>query len=114
MRILICDDDADTTASFALLLGLYGFDVRTAPDGRAALEVARAFLPEAVLLDLGLPGMDGYELARRIKHECASPTPLVVAVSGYRPRPEGSPFIHFHYLKPADVGQLVELLQAAA
>jgi DNA-binding response OmpR family regulator len=113
MRILLCDDDADTTATCALLLRLDGFEVRTAADGRAALEVARAFLPEAVVLDLALPGMDGYEIARRLKEECAGPAPLVIAVSGYQRRAEGSPFIHFHFLKPVNVEQLAGLLREA-
>ena len=82
-RILVVDDLVDTAASMAELLEIWGHEVRMAHDGPAALEAARAFRPEVVLLDIGMPGMDGYEVARRIRQEREGPPPLLVALTGY-------------------------------
>jgi signal transduction histidine kinase len=66
-RIMIVDDNRDAAFSLAMLLRLDGFEVRTACDGPAALEIAESFHPQAILLDIGLPGMDGYAVAHRLR-----------------------------------------------
>jgi two-component system OmpR family response regulator len=82
-RVLLADPHADTVESTALLLRLWGHDVRCARSGSEALEAALAYRPDAVLMEMGLPGMDGCEVARRLRgHEGAS-QPLLVAVTGY-------------------------------
>jgi CheY-like chemotaxis protein len=82
-RILVVDDCPDITESTEMLLRLWGYEVRTANDGRTALEVAAQFVPHAVLLDLAMPGMDGLELARLLRRLPALARGLLVAVSGY-------------------------------
>jgi CheY-like chemotaxis protein len=92
----------------AILLRLWGHDPRTASDGKSALETAAAFRPQLVLLDLGLPGMDGYEVARRLRHETAEWRPLIVAMSGYAGegdrRHSHEAGCDLHLAKPADPG----------
>jgi two-component system CheB/CheR fusion protein len=82
-RVLVVDDIPDVAESLAALLTAFGHDVRTAHDGARALEEARAFRPEIVLLDIGLPGMDGYEVARRLRGEPGLERIVLAAVSGY-------------------------------
>jgi signal transduction histidine kinase/DNA-binding response OmpR family regulator len=115
-RVLIVDDNTDGAESLAMVLRLAGHDVRISGDGPAGLEMARIFHPEVVLLDIGLPGMDGYEVARRLQDEGISPRPLLVALTGYgqeddlrRSRDAG--FDH-HLVKPADPAVLVSLFAA--
>jgi CheY-like chemotaxis protein len=113
--LLVVEDHADTSASLKLLLGLTGFEVRSAPDGPTALETAREFRPEVVLLDIGLPGMNGYEVARRLRAECLAQPPFLVAITGYgqaedRLRSERAG-IDLHLVKPTDPEQLISLLK---
>ena len=82
-RILIVDDNGDAAKSLALLLEVHGHDVRTAPDGPAALKEAEAFQPEIVFLDIGLPGMDGYEAARRLREMPGLEDASLFALTGY-------------------------------
>ena len=82
-RILIVDDSADCRDSLAAMLQLDGNDVRTASDGAIALEVAASFEPEIILLDLGMPVMDGYEAARRLRSEPHGKDAILIAVSGW-------------------------------
>lgn len=81
-RVLIVDDNADIAALTALLLQESGHEVRTAGDGRSALAEAAAQHPDVVFLDINLPGMDGFELARRLRAQATGPLTLV-ALSGY-------------------------------
>jgi len=83
-RVLVVDDSVDTAESLALLLRLRGFEVETAHDGPAALKKAASFHPEAVLLDIGLPGLDGYQVARRLRRRRRTAKALLVALTGYR------------------------------
>jgi DNA-binding response OmpR family regulator len=111
-RILVVDDSQDSAESLALLLELHGHEVRTAFAGPAALEAASTFLPEIVLLDIGLPGMDGYEVARRLRVEhdgCR-----LIALTGYgreddRERSREAGFDH-HLVKPVDLAELTRVL----
>jgi CheY-like chemotaxis protein len=82
-RVLVVDDNQDSADTLALLLELMGHEVRTANDGPTALEVAEGFGPEAVLLDIGLPRMDGYEVCRRMRQREWGRQCLVVALTGW-------------------------------
>jgi signal transduction histidine kinase/ActR/RegA family two-component response regulator len=113
-RILVVDDNVDAADSLAVLLRLMGNDVRTAPDGPAALEVARAYRPDVVLLDLGLPRMSGYDVCRRLREGHFANGPLIVALTGYgqdedRRRTREAGF-DCHLVKPVDPDELWELL----
>ncbi len=83
LDILVVEDDGDCAASMALLLGLFGHKVQVASDGPAALAQAQLQRPDVVLLDLGLPRMNGFEVARRLRALAHTPPPLVVVISGY-------------------------------
>jgi CheY-like chemotaxis protein len=111
-RILVVDDSQDSAESLALLLELHGHEVRTAFAGPAALETASAFCPDVVLLDIGLPGMDGYEVARRLRAEHGGCR--LIALTGYgrdddRRRSREAGFDH-HLVKPVDLEELTRLL----
>jgi len=80
-RVLVVDDNVDSAETMAEILKMWGHDVHTAHDGPGALEAARAHRPDAVLLDLGLPTMDGFETARRLRQEGLGQ--LLVAVTGF-------------------------------
>jgi DNA-binding response OmpR family regulator len=95
-----------------------GHEVRTASDGELAVEVAKAFQPEAILLDIGLPGIDGYEVARRLRDIPETHNALLLAVTGYG-TPEdqrASQNAGFDYplVKPVDPGSILGLLRAHA
>jgi CheY-like chemotaxis protein len=81
--VLVADPHADTVESTALLLRLWGHDVRCASSGPEALEAALSCRPDAVLMEMGLPGMDGCEVARRLRRREGAPQALLVAVTGY-------------------------------
>jgi two-component system CheB/CheR fusion protein len=113
-RVLVVDDNVDTAESMALLLSLRGYDVATAHDGPAALEKAAAFHPEAVLLDIGLPGLDGYQVATRLRGLRRTSKALLVALTGYgqeddRLRALRAGFDH-HLTKPVDPQVIYDLL----
>src|SRR3954452_23289354 len=83
VKVLVIDDAPDTAETLAeFLLQGFGFDARVAHDGKAGLAAAKADPPVAVVCDLGLPGLDGLESARRIRQTVA-PCPLLIAVTGY-------------------------------
>jgi CheY-like chemotaxis protein len=82
-RMLVVDDNVDAATLFGMLLTEEGHDVQLAHDGPTALETAARFFPEVVLLDLGMPRMDGEEVARRLRQQPAMRNTLLVAVSGY-------------------------------
>lgn len=83
LRVLVVDDNADTAASLAQLLRAYGHVVEVAEDGPSAIRTALEFRPEAVLLDIGLPMMDGFEVAERLRSLPALGRPFIVATSGF-------------------------------
>ena len=82
MRVLVVDDNMDTAESMALLVVGLGHEVKFAVSGRVALQVARAFRPNVVFLDLGLPDVDGCELASQLRVETESPRMRIIAVTG--------------------------------
>ena len=113
-RILVVDDNLDTAGALAGLLELSGFEVRSAHDGREALAVARDHRPGAILLDVGLPGMDGYQVAERLRREDSLRDATIIAITGYgeeqafrRSREAG--FDH-HLVKPVNYDTLLSLL----
>jgi signal transduction histidine kinase/CheY-like chemotaxis protein len=113
-RLLIVDDNVDSAESLAELLGLTGHEVRTAHDGPAALIEARSFLPEVILLDIGLPRMNGYEVARRMREIPELRTAILMAMTGYgqeedRRKSQEAGFDH-HLVKPVDLSDLDRLL----
>jgi CheY-like chemotaxis protein len=117
-RVLVVEDNADAAESLALLVRLWGHEVRVARDGPSALELARSFRPEVVLCDLGLPGMDGYEVRRRLRQEAGPGGLTLVAVTGYghdedRRRSKEAGF-GLHLVKPVDSTALKELLARIA
>lgn len=114
-RILIVDDNKDTIRLLSRLLMRRGHEVSTAYDGLSALDVAREFQPDFLLLDIGLPGLDGYSLARRLRATGFADTPMI-AISGYaqesdRVLAREAGFDH-HFAKPVDFDALAALLAA--
>jgi two-component system CheB/CheR fusion protein len=114
MRILVVDDNVDALESSATLLRIDGHEVETARDGLSALTCIEQFHPDVVLLDIGLPGMDGYEVARRIRSMPDQEDTLLIAHSGYGEeehlqRATQAGFDH-HLIKPADLSQLSALV----
>jgi CheY-like chemotaxis protein len=115
-RILVVDDNVDTAKTLAKLLSLAGHEVRTAYNGPDGLEIARSFSPEFVMLDIGLPGMDGYEVAANLRAEPCGQNSTIVAISGYgaeedRHRSGLAGFDH-HLVKPVNHEALLGLLKS--
>jgi len=113
-RILVVDDNADAAEALALVLGMTGHEVRLAGDGPSALAAAAEFRPEVVLLDIGLPGMDGYEVARRLRSGDGLRDMSLVALTGYgqeadRERARAAGFDH-HLVKPASPEAILAVL----
>jgi CheY-like chemotaxis protein len=116
-RILVVDDNVDTVRGLERLLKLIGHETARAHDGHEALQLARKFRPEFILLDIGLPGMDGYEVAARMRQEEWCKDAVIVAVSGYgqdedRRRSTEAGFDH-HLIKPIDHDALLSLISPA-
>jgi PAS domain S-box-containing protein len=113
-RVLVVDDNHDAADSLGTLLDILGCDVRVAYDGEAALAAAEAHRPVVVLLDLGMPGMDGYDVARRMRHQPATRDARLIALTGWgqeedRRRSLEAGFDH-HLVKPAEIDVVLELL----
>jgi signal transduction histidine kinase/ActR/RegA family two-component response regulator len=114
-RILVVDDNRDSADTLGVLLELMGHLARTAYDGPQALDMVREFWPEIVLLDIGLPTLGGYEVARRLRGDPAMPSLVLVALSGYgaeedRQRSREAGFDH-HLVKPCALEDLEALLR---
>jgi len=114
IHVLVVDDNEDAANALAMVLHAGGIEHRVAHDGASALAVADAFSPEVVLLDIGMPGMDGYEVARRLRGHPAHAHALLVALTGWsyeqdHARSRAAGFDH-HLRKPADIHELLELL----
>jgi CheY-like chemotaxis protein len=114
LSVLVVDDIADAADSLALLLELHGHRVRTAYDGPSALEVAGANATDVVFIDLAMPGMDGWKLARLLREEAGANQPFVVALSGFAGpeyvRRSGEAGIDLHLVKPVEAEKLVDIL----
>jgi signal transduction histidine kinase/ActR/RegA family two-component response regulator len=117
-RVLVVDDNASAAQSMAMILKLEGYDVQVAYDGEGALKAVRTFRPEAVFMDIGLPGLDGHEVARRLRQDpdLASGIGLLAAITGYaeaeaRHRSREVGFDH-HLVKPVDPDAVLALLHS--
>jgi len=114
LRVLVVDDNVDTATSMAMILRQSGHDVRTAHDGPTALEAATHYRPNVVLLDIGLPGLDGFEVAKRLRRQSALQNVVLVAITGYgtesdRQRSLEAGFDHC-LVKPAKFEKVQEIL----
>jgi CheY-like chemotaxis protein len=113
-RVLVVDDNVDAADSIAMILRLSGYDVQCTHDGLTAVQAAKSYHPHVVVLDIGLPGISGYEVARQLRLDPEFVTTPVVAVTGYgqdvdRRRSE-SAGIDYHLTKPVDPATLQQLL----
>jgi CheY-like chemotaxis protein len=113
--VLVVDDNRDQAESLGMLLEILGHHVRIAFDGSQALEIAEEFRPQVVLLDIGLPGMNGYELAREIRERPALRGAVLVAQTGWgedadRQRSTEAG-IDRHLVKPVDIHVVEEILE---
>src|SRR5262249_41008758 len=113
-RILVVDDNRDSAESLSMLLRIMGNDTETAHDGLETLRVGAAFRPDVILLDIGMPRLDGYETARRIRQTPWGKPVVLVAKTGWgqdddkrRSREVG---FNFHMVKPVDPAALVKML----
>jgi signal transduction histidine kinase/ActR/RegA family two-component response regulator len=114
LRMLVVDDNVDATETLGMLLTNSGHEVRMAHDGPAALKAALEFRPQVVLLDIGLPEMDGYQVAQQIRQQPVLTNVVLVALTGYgqdaiRQRAQAAGFDH-HLVKPADFQQVQQIL----
>lgn len=113
-RILVVDDNADAASSLGRLLSLLGNEVQVVNSGAEALAQIEPFRPRIVLLDIGMPGMDGYETAQQIRRQLAGERIILIAVTGFgqehdRARSEAAGFLE-HLIKPVNTDQLEALL----
>jgi CheY-like chemotaxis protein len=117
-KVLVVDDNCDAATTLAMLLEARQHDVQVANDGFAALDAAASFQPDVVLLDIGLPGIDGFEVARRLRSLPQTKDVLVVAVSGYgqeedRQKSQQAGF-DYHLVKPVDPAILRSIFASIA
>ena len=116
LRILVADDDRDAVQSLMLLLREHGHEVRGVYTGLDVLNKVRDFAPDAVLLDIGMPHINGYEVARALRERYASARPMLIAITGRnqasdRKLAQLAGFDH-HLAKPYDPGALLALLRS--
>jgi CheY-like chemotaxis protein len=118
VRVLIVEDNIDAAETLAEVLGLLGHDVVVANDGPAALEVVSTEAPRVVVCDLGLPGMSGFDVAKKLRQMPSMAGSLLVAVSGYGQvedrRKAAEAGFDIHLTKPVDPDRLAELLVRAS
>ena len=117
-RILVADDNADSAASMALLLEILGNEVRTAFDGLHAVEVAAEFRPDVILMDIGMPRLDGYDACRRIREQPWGQDVVLIALTGWGQeedvRKSRDAGFNHHLVKPVEPATLGKLLEAEA
>jgi CheY-like chemotaxis protein len=115
LRVLLVDDCPDTLMSMALLLQLWGHETREARDGETALEVAATYEPDVILLDIGMPGLDGLEVARRLRQQERERV-LLICVSGFGREVDRQEALEagcdLHLVKPVDLDDLRNLLES--
>ncbi len=114
-RILVADDNDDSAAAMAMMLKLLGNEVRTANDGLEAIEIAEAFRPELILLDIGMPGKNGYDVCRHLREQSWGSQVVIAALTGWgqdedKRRSQEAGFDH-HLVKPVDPNDLEKLLK---
>lgn len=113
-RILVVDDNHDSALSLAMMLSIMGHETRTAHDGESAVAAAQSFLPDVVLLDIGLPILNGYEVAQRIRDSEWGRSMFLIAVTGWgqdEDRQRSSEVgLNVHMVKPVEPEALERLL----
>jgi len=114
MKVLVADDNRDAAMSLGMILEISNHEVLVAHDGEEALKIARSALPEALILDIGMPGITGDQVARAIRREAWGANVLMVAVTGWgqaedKQRASAAGFDH-HLTKPVDVDCMEKLL----
>jgi CheY-like chemotaxis protein len=113
-KILVVDDNPDSALSLAMMLSIMGHDTRTAHDGETAVSTAESFLPDVVLLDIGLPKLNGYEVAQRIRNSTWGTSMFLIAVTGWgqdEDRQRSSEVgLNVHMVKPVEPAALQKLL----
>jgi CheY-like chemotaxis protein len=113
-RVLVIDDNADAAQMLAMLIRAMGGEARTATNGASGIRLARAFRPDLILLDIGMPGIDGYETCRRIRQESFGRSVCIVALTGWGQEKDkqqaGEAGFDLHLTKPADPLVLEHLL----
>jgi signal transduction histidine kinase/CheY-like chemotaxis protein len=118
VRVLVVDDNADSANALAMLLQLIGHDVRKAGNALEALAIAPVFVPEIGIFDIGMPGMDGYELARRVRRESWGRGMQLIALTGWGAEEDKNLAVRAgfnrHLTKPVDLAALQEELKAAS
>jgi CheY-like chemotaxis protein len=117
-RVLVADDNVDSAKSLTLLLSAMGHGVQTAYDGLGAVELAEGFRPDVILLDIGMPNMNGYEAARQIRRRPWGGGAVLVALTGWgqeedKRQAAEAGFDH-HFTKPVDLAALERLLASRA
>ena len=116
MLVLIADDNRDTAETAALLFNAWGHETRVAYTGPEALQVASNFEPEVILLDIGLPQIDGHEVTRRLRRNPRFRDTLIIALSGYGMKTDQQLSLEAgcdeHLVKPIDLEKLNQLLTA--
>ena len=114
LKILIVDDNMDQVTSFSMLLTAMGYDVHEAYDGIAAVSKVDELHPDAVILDIGLPGMDGYSVARCVGEKYPDARPLLIALTGYdldcNEKTRQATCFDYHMVKPLDINLLKSIL----
>jgi CheY-like chemotaxis protein len=114
LRVLIVEDDVDCATTTATLIQLAGHEVKVAPDGATALGTIGNWTPDVALVDLGLPDMNGCEVAQKLSRPASGKRPLLVAITGYGPDSsqwrEAEAGFDLHLVKPADPIFLRKLL----
>jgi CheY-like chemotaxis protein len=117
-RILVVDDNHDSALSLAMMLSIMGHETRTAHDGESAVATAESFLPDVVLLDIGLPKLNGYEVAQRIREQPWGTSMFLIAVTGWgqdEDRQRSSEVgLNVHMVKPVEPAALEQLLAGLA
>ncbi|MEA2564429.1 MAG: hypothetical protein QOH06_5933 [Acidobacteriota bacterium] len=118
LRILVVEDDPESLQMMGALLGLWGYEPRLVPAGPAALRAVEEEMPDIVLLDLGLPGMDGFEVARRLRGRPGGDDVFIAAVTAYRgeehQRQAREAGFDRYLMKPVDIDTLRQLLSQTA
>jgi CheY-like chemotaxis protein len=115
-RVLVADDNVDAAVGLAMFLEALGYDVRTAHNGPAALDLARRWQPQAIFLDISMPLIDGDEVCRKLRQERWGKKAMIAAVTGFgmaedRKRSFEAGFDH-HLVKPVDPRSIIKLLQS--
>ena len=116
-RVLLVDDNRDSVETLSMLLRIKGHDTRIAETGEDAIATAEEYLPHVVLLDLSLPGMDGYEVAQQLRQRPCGVNLVLVALTGWSGREvqarAAAAGFDFHLLKPVEWPELEQVLEAA-